>query len=149
MKLGFKLGMLLLSFYVLQANELVKQHSVDSEVHTDQICSQLVAINLELNSVFFEHASVLVLDSQTKTSVLPEFSKYEDLAFFAENSACLTGMKTTTFSINNQLDYPLLSVISNEDDCDGGNSYGLIKDVATDQVIALIKDSYIECVIPR
>lgn len=107
------------------------------------VCQKITSINEELNSEFWKNVSTI--STIAHTAPIHEFQDVEILKDFLTENRCQKSMRKTIFTIKSAPGHIFESVISNDDVCDGGNAYGLIKDLANEKIIATVEDSYINC----
>ncbi len=109
------------------------------------VCSKLTSINEELDSTFWKNANVKTIAEIPHTSPTHDFKEFDIISDMLEGNRCEKSMIKTIFTIKTLPGQVFETVISNEDNCDGGNSYGIIKSLNSDKVIATVEDSFINC----
>ena len=110
------------------------------------VCSKLTKINEELDSTFWKNANIKTLIDIPHTSPTHEFKDFDVISDMLEGDRCQKSMIKTIFTVKTIPGQVFETIVSNEDDCDGGNTYGIIKNLNTDSVVATIEDSFINCV---
>jgi len=109
------------------------------------VCQKITKISEEMNSDFWESTNVKVIAKIPETSPSRDFFDYKILQDLGQGTRCQNAMVKTIFSISSIPGHVFEAIISNRDECDGGNSYGLIKDLADEKVFATVEDSFINC----
>lgn len=109
------------------------------------VCPRITNINEELNTDFWKNSKVKVLAEIPHSSPTKEFQDFDVLKDLGQEARCQKSMVKTIFTVTGTPGHVFEAITSNEDECDGGNAYGLIKDLADEKVIATIEDSYINC----
>ena len=109
-----------------------------------KLCHDLQKISSEFNSDFLESNQVTIQTILEGTSPTSDLKNYERTNFLLRNE-CLGAMTQTLFTIASENKLELEAIISTDDLCDGGNSYGLIRIAKTKEVVAFVSDSFIDC----
>lgn len=110
------------------------------------VCKKITTITQELDSSFWKNSKVSVLAEMPKTAPTHEFLEHDIIRDMAASRRCESSMTKTIFTVKTIPGQVFEAVISNEDGCDGGNAYGLVKSLNSDKVIATIEDSFINCI---
>lgn len=95
---------------------------------------------LELNDVLENEAISVITEGKT-TIPQDQFSATEPFVNF-DYEACSSALYQVQFLDMEGNEYR--AIFSNEDQCDGGNTYGFIMDLTSGKVVAQIIDSGIE-----
>lgn len=109
------------------------------------ICTEFTKINDELNDDFYGQSQISVINEFLHINPTKEFSEFDILTDLYAEAACKNAMIKILFTYKNAPGQIFEAIVSNEDECDGGNAYGLIKNITTNTVIATISDQYISC----
>ncbi len=111
----------------------------------DSSCEKMKKMSPELNTDFWENKAITIHYSVAQAAPVADFLNYESLQDLYKAKDCQRGMKKRFFSVAGINGKDFEAIVSTEDSCDGGNTYGLLRDVRTNKVIGLIGDSALTC----